>query len=81
MGFMYTIQLCPPKPHLFDIPTAIQVKKATFMVCLVRVKTGRMENKEKKIGWKMMFSIIWLVKKNRRYRKQGRKLSPLGPLF
>ena len=32
-----------------------------FRVCLVGVKIGRMENKERKIGWKMTFFIVWLI--------------------
>jgi len=48
---------------------------------LVGVKTERMENRERKIEWKMLFSIIWLRKENRRDRKYGRKFSLLGPLF
>ena len=32
----------------------------SFRVCLVGVKTGRMENKERKIGWKMAFFTVWL---------------------
>ena len=50
-------------------------------VCLVGVKTGRMKNMERKIGWKMLFSTVWLRKKNRRDRKQGRKFSLRSPLF
>ena len=30
----------------------------TIRVCLLRVKIGRMENKENKIGWKMTFSTV-----------------------
>ena len=29
------------------------------------MKIGRMENRERKIGWKMLFSTIWLGKENR----------------
>ena len=29
------------------------------------MKIGRMENRERKIGWKMLFSTVWLGKENR----------------
>ena len=32
----------------------------SFRVSLVGVKTRRMENKERKIWWKMVFSTVWL---------------------
>ena len=38
-------------------------------VCLVGVKTGKMENRKRKIWWKMLFSTIWLRKENKRDRK------------
>ena len=50
-------------------------------MCLVGVKTGRMENRERKIGWKMLFSTVWLGKENRKNRKPRRKFSLPGPLF
>ena len=55
--------------------------KYTLRVCLVGVKTGRIENRKRKIEWKMLLSTVWLRKENRRDRKQGRKFSLLGPLF
>ena len=33
---------------------------STFRVCLVGVKIGRMENRERKIWWKMTFFTVWL---------------------
>ena len=53
----------------------------SIRVCLVGVKTRMMKNREKKIGWKMLFSTIWLEKENRKDKKQETKFSPLGPLF
>ena len=50
-------------------------------MCLVGVKTGRMENRERKIRWKMSFFTVWLRKENRRYRKQGEKVFPPKPTF
>ena len=47
----------------------------SIRVCLVGVKTERMKNKERKIGWKMLFFTVWLRKENKRERKQGRKFS------
>ena len=47
--------------YFFTPPT-----KWTLRVCLVGVKTKRMKNRERKIGWKMLFSTIWLKKENRR---------------
>ena len=34
--------------------------KSLLRVCLVGVKTGKMENRKRKIWWKMTFSTIWL---------------------
>ena len=39
------------------------------------------ENRERKIGWKMLFFTVWLRKKNRRDRKEERKFSLLDPPF
>ena len=50
-------------------------------VCLVEVKTGRMENKERKIWWKMLFSTVWLEKENGEDKKPERKFSLPSPLF
>ena len=50
-------------------------------VCLVGVKTGRIKNRERKIGWKMLFFTVWLGKENRRDRKHGRKFSLPSPLI
>ena len=41
----------------------------TFRVCLVGVKTGRMEKKERKIWWKIEFSLVWSRRENKRDRK------------
>ena len=41
----------------------------TFRVCLVGVKTGRMEKKERKIE----FSLVWFKRENKRDRKWGGK--------
>ena len=40
-----------------------------------------MENREGKIGWKMLFFTVWLRKESRRDRKQERKFSLLDPPF
>ena len=45
------------------------------------MKIGRMENREGKIWWKMLFSTVWLGKENREERKSRRKFSLLGPHF
>ena len=50
-------------------------------MCLVGVKTRRMENKERKIKWKMLFFTVWLEKENRRDKKQERKFSPRAHFF
>ena len=47
----------------------IESSKFTFRVCLVGVKTERMENRKRKIVWKMLFSTVWLRKENRRDQK------------
>ena len=38
-------------------------------VCFVGVKIGMMENRERKIRWKIAFFIIWLRRENKRDRK------------
>ena len=53
----------------------------TLRLYLVRMKTGRMEKGGRKIGWKTLFSIVWLGKENGEDRKPGRKFSLLGPHF
>ena len=45
------------------------------------MKIGRMENRETKIGWKMLFSTIWLGKENKEERKFRRKFSLSDPHF
>ena len=35
------------------------------MVCLVGVKTGRMKNRERKIGWRIAFFTVWFREKTR----------------
>ena len=50
-------------------------------MCLVEVKTGKMKNRGRKIGWKMLFSTVWLGKENKKDRKPGRKFSLLSPHF
>ena len=57
------------------------VSKQTLRVCLVGVKTGRMENRERKIGRKMLFFTVWLGKENGKDRNPGRKFSLPGPQF
>ena len=43
-----------------------------FRVCLVGMKTGRME-KERKIGWKIEFSLVWFRRENKKNRKWSEK--------
>jgi len=45
----------------------------TLKVCLVGMKTGRMKNRERKIGWKMAFSPIWFKRENKRDKKWEEK--------
>ena len=52
-----------------------------FRLCLVGVKTGRIENRRRKIGWKTLFSTVWLGKKNGEDRKSRRKFSLLSLHF
>ena len=52
-----------------------------FRLCLVWVKIGRMENRGRKIGWKTLFSTVWLEKENWEDRKLGRNFSLPGPYF
>ena len=52
-----------------------------YPVCLVGVKTMRMENREKKIGWIMAFSTIWFRKENKGERKWGKIFSPRTHIF
>ena len=49
------------------------------MVCLVGMKTGRMENRERKIGRKILFSTVWLGKENGEDIKPGRNFSLPSP--
>ena len=44
-------------------------------------KIGRMENRGRKIGWKMLFSTVWEGKENAKDRKPGWQFSLLGPKF
>ena len=62
-------------------PPCFTPTKWTLRVYLVGVKIRRMENNERKIQWKMLFSIVWLRKENKRDRNQGRKFSLPAPLF
>ena len=50
------------------------------MVCFVRVKIEMMENRERKIRWKIAFFTVWLRRENKRDRKQGGNF-PSGPIF
>ena len=70
----------PPPLCWIDLFSLFSLSLSRLRVCLIGVKTGRMENRERKIWWKMLFSTIWLRKENRRDRKQRRKFS-LGPTF
>ena len=63
--------------HFFEI----KIHCRTFTLCLVGVKTGRMENRGRKIGWKMMFSTVWLVKENGEEGKPWKKFSLPSPHF
>ena len=45
--------------------------KQTLTVCLVRIKIGRMENKERKIWQKMLFSPVWFAKEMERMENPG----------
>ena len=41
----------------------------SLSVCLVGVKIGRMENRERKVRWKMVFFTVWFRRENNRDRK------------
>ena len=41
----------------------------------------RIENREKKIEWKMAFSTFWFRRENKRDIKWGKKINPPGPHF
>ena len=38
----------------------INAHSVSLRVCLIWVKTERMENRERKIGWKLIFFTVWL---------------------
>ena len=48
---------------------------------MVGVKIGRMENRGRKLGWKIVFSTVWQKKENVEEGKSGRKFSLPGPHF
>ena len=54
--------------------------KHSFRVCLVMVKSGKMENRQRKIKWKMTFSPVQFKREDER-QKMGRKIFPPGPHF
>ena len=58
-----------------------QNNKYTLTLCLVGVKIGRMENRGRKIGWKIVFSTVWQKKENVEGGKPGRKFSLTSPEF
>ena len=49
-----------PLPSALEdpLPLVEVIFKKKVRVCLVGVKTRRMEKKKRKIGWKMEFSLI-----------------------
>ena len=49
-----------------------------FTLCLVGGEFRGMENIGMKIGWKIVFFIVWHEEENREERKPGRKFSPPG---
>ena len=51
----------------------------SLTLCLVEVNLGRMENLERKIGWKIVFSTVWQREENIEDGKPGRKFSLPGP--
>ena len=53
--------------HLNMFPCNLMAK--TLRVRLDGMKTGMMENRERKIEWKMTFSLIWFRRENKRDRK------------
>ena len=58
-------------------------RNLSLRVCLVGVKTEMMENRKRKIWWKMSFSLFgWEKEKKKKERQKiWEKVFPLDPLF
>ena len=65
-------QLKSPPTHFLLLKIKNKGLHMALRVCLVGVKTRRMENKERKIGWKMAFSIVWLRRENKEIENRGK---------
>ena len=69
-----------PNPHNAPLYHPYESRRGgIFILCLVRVILGRMENIQRKSGWKTVFSTVWQKKENTEDGKLERKFSLLGP--
>ena len=77
---MYVISVVIQPKEIDIFSTVSGNKLPSFRVCLVGVKTKKLENRVRKIGWKMTIFTVLFKRKNKR-EKIGRKIIPPDSLF